>query len=71
MLTNNWKLILTGAAALTVTAVLTFGTLAHQRPAPRIAVQMPEMVVVTVSETTPGYASQLAGAESFVYPVAQ
>lgn len=71
MLTNNWKLILTGTAALAVTAVLTFGTLANQRPAPKIAVQMPEMVIVTVSETAPVYASQLAGAEAFVYPVAQ
>ena len=68
MLTKNWKLILTGAAALAVTAVLTFDTFAHQRPAPQAAVQMPEMVVVTVPAANSVNASILAGAEAIAYP---
>jgi hypothetical protein len=68
MLTKNWKLILTAAAALAVTAIFTFDTFAHQRPAPRAAVQMPEMVVVTVPATNPVNASVLAGAEAIAYP---
>jgi hypothetical protein len=68
MLTKNWKLGLIGFAALAAIAVLTFGTLADQRPAPRIGAQMPEIVVVTVPETNAIHASQLAGAEAFVYP---
>jgi hypothetical protein len=71
MLSKNWKLILTGAAALAVTAVLTFGTLAQPRSAPRIAAQMPEVVVVTIPAANASDASQIAGAEAFVYPVAQ
>ena len=68
MLTKNWKLGLTGAAALAVMAIFTFSTLANQRPAPRAAVQMPEMVVVTVPATNPVNASILAGAEAIAYP---
>ena len=70
MLTKNWKLILTGAAALAVTAVLTFNTVAHQRSAPNAAVQMPEMVVVTVPATNANAInpSILAGAEAIAYP---
>ena len=67
MPTKNSKIVLTVAAALAVTAVLTFGTLA--RPTPRVAVQMPEMIVVTVPAATVGNASQLAGAEAFNYPL--
>jgi hypothetical protein len=68
MLTKNWKLGLIGFAALAVIAALTFGTLADQRPAPRAAIQMPEVVVVAIPETNAIHASQLAGAEAFVYP---
>jgi hypothetical protein len=67
MLTKNWKLGLIGLVALAITAVLTFGTLA-ERQAPRTAIQMPEVVVVAIPEMNAIHASQLAGAEAFVYP---
>jgi hypothetical protein len=68
MHTNNWKLGLAGIAVLAVTAALTFGTFANQHPAPRAAVQMPEMVVVTVPATGDVNPSVLAGAEAIAYP---
>ena len=68
MLTKNWKIGLTGVAALAVMATLTFSTLAHQRLAPRAAVQMPEIVVATVPAANPVNASILAGAEAIAYP---
>ncbi len=71
MLTKNWKLALTGFAVLAVTAALTAGTFAKPRTAPRIATQMPEVMVVMLPEANAIHASQLAGAEAFVYPAAR
>lgn len=72
MRSKNWKLTLTGVAAvLAVTAIMTFGTLAQPRTAPRIAAQMPEVVVVTMPAANAGNAAELAGAEAFVYPAAR
>jgi hypothetical protein len=70
MLTKNWKLILIGAAVLTVTAVLTFDTFAHQHTVPGAALQMPEIVIVTVPATNANAVnpSILAGAEAIAYP---
>jgi len=68
MLMKNWKLGFVGVAALAVTAALTFSTFANQRLAPHAAVQMPEMVIVTVPAANPVNASVLAGAEAIAYP---